>query len=142
MNKLFKLTLAITLCLSLSSCAFYQRHKEQINGTAIVIGKRAAIIAAKVVVAAALSPRDAIEKQNYLSSLGDAFRTHQGMDTLITGSDIQSIVDLWTPDKTHWNSLGDEFARLWDQYQPKTRADVDAFLEAYAKAVQNPKVSK
>jgi hypothetical protein len=119
----------------ISGCAWTAAHKSQIQATAGIVGKRAAIIALQVVIGAAKSQYDAGNKADYLDSLATGLRTYEGQ--IVSGDDIKAIVAAWTPDKPHWQEAGDRFAQLWDSNPPKSKAEVAAFLEAYASGLNN-----
>ena len=53
----------------------------------------------------------------------------------MTSNDIQNIVAVWTPDKSHWEELGTELSELWATANPKTPAEAQKVLEQFAKGL-------
>jgi hypothetical protein len=145
-QAVFILTLIATMAFIVSvfaGCATQRAwvvgHKSEIAQTAQVIGIRAGKIAASCVLDAAVSQIDRENKQDFLDGLAGEF--YRRRLEPINSDDMKAIVKIWTPQKPHWEEMGNEFAALWAQYNPKTQAEVSAFLDAYAKALNDQRTT-
>lgn len=149
-QKLFKLTACLSVILfatmSFTSCqslsngskkvgAWITEHKPEINSTGRLITAKVTDIVKQVVIPAAISQFDKSKKEDFINGLAQGFRTYQGSGKVLTGNDIQNIVAIWTPNKSHWEELGTELSDLWTTANPKTPAEAQKVLEQFAKGL-------
>ena len=149
-QKLFKLTACLSVVLfatmSFTSCqvlsngskkvgAWITEHKPQINATGKLLTAKVTDIVKQVVIPAAISQFDKSKKEDFVNGLAQGFRTYQGTGKVLTSNDIQNIVAVWTPDKSHWEELGTELSELWATANPKTPAEAQKVLEQFAKGL-------
>ena len=149
-QKLFKLTACLSVVLfatmSFTSCqalsngskkvgAWITEHKPEINSTGRLLTAKVTDIVKQVVLPVAISQFDKSKKQDFVNGLAEGFRTYQGSGKVLTGNDIQNIVAIWTPNKSHWEELGTELSDLWKTANPKTPAEAQKVLEQFAKGL-------
>ena len=110
-------------------------HKPQFQATGKWVVGKVIDIVNQVVIPVAISQLDKSKKQDIVDGLASGFRTYQGTGKVLTSSDIQSIVEIWTPDKSHWEELGLELSDLWAKQNPKNPEEVQKLLEEFAKGL-------
>lgn len=122
-----------TLIAALTGCS---STSAQWKATGAIVGKRVAGVALKAVLSAAISPRDESRKQDFLWSTADALQANAA--SLVTADDVARLVDIWTPDKSHWvtlaSSLADEYARTHPQNSAQRQATIDALAAGLREA--------
>lgn len=128
------LSLAFTLIIT--GCETTRRwvdeHRPGIAATGQFLASQAGKIAAGVL-QNAVSYRDSAGKADYIDGLASAFRSVDYTAALeFTGSDIEKLVDAWSPDNPHWGTAANRFAQLWDAHPPRSEKDAAIFVEAVA----------
>ncbi len=145
--------LLIVGCLSLNSCAkdpasgryeLTPGFKANLAATGKILGQAAIAVATKTVDAYAQSEIDALIKNNFVQSSGDALRSLENTAATQTSAEmghaVQQILEQWLPDKSHWQKYGDEIAKLISAYaKAHPEANRDQILEAVALGLQSKK---
>lgn len=130
---------ALAVSATLGGCAWIDAHRSELRDTALVLGKRVAIVAGKVALDAVIRSRQPDATMGWQEYA--AASIHARKWELISSADIQWIADTWRSESSTLAPAADTFTRLWDRFNPRTQAEVDAFLRAYAAALQSPRAA-
>jgi hypothetical protein len=121
--SLLSLILA-TLALLLAGCTLTPEQKAKWGATGSFVASKAASLAGKIILNAAVSQFDGNNKADFLDSAAEGLRTQ--MTTAITSDDVAQIIKIWTPDKPHWGELASQAAQLYDATPGKPMDKVEA----------------
>jgi len=109
--------------------------KENWRQTGSFVLQKTAQIALNTVLSAAVSATDKNNKAGVLNSLSDAFWRESL--PVATAADVEYLVNVWTPDKKHWNALAVQLAAEYEKANPKTPEETKAFLNQIAWGLYN-----
>ena len=99
--------LSLVLVLGLAGCQpMTPATKEKVAATGQLLAQKAFQVAVNTIIARVQSPNDAQAKANWLDSLAYAVR--------ITPEDVQALVGVWTPKKSHWAELAGSVDALYE----------------------------
>ena len=133
MNKL----ILIITSISLTGCAWMQSHRNELLTTSEIIGKRVLIIGTQVAIDSVLASASPGATQNWHEYAANSLNQHKW--SAINSDDILAIADAWKRQTPDLAPVADSFATLWAKMQPKTQADVDAFMRAYQASLAAPR---
>lgn len=106
--------LQVPLCLSLlllAACSLTPDQKQKWGATGSFLAGKAARLAGQIVLSAAIDQFDGGTKANFLDSAATGLRSE--MTNVITADDLATVIKIWTPNKSHWNELADEAAKVY-----------------------------
>lgn len=121
-------TLPLRICVICAICGSFlpacsswtPETKAKASATGSFLAQKAAAIALRTVVSAAVGQADASTKGNYLDSLATGFRSEVSIDS----SDIAQLVQIWTPgDKPHWAELATSITQLFESTRDLPEAE-------------------
>lgn len=95
-----------------SACApMPAAQKARWAATGSLLVQKVADIAFNTVIHAAVSQTDRTNKANLMDSLAEGFWQQR----VVTSADVKNLVTIWTPEKSHWQALGNELATEFQQ---------------------------
>jgi hypothetical protein len=121
------LTLVALFLLSLSGCTLTPDQKAKWGATGSFLASKAAKIAGKVILNAAVSQLDGNNKADFLDSAAVGLRSE--MENVITAEDVYGVIKIWTPDKSHWDELAHQAALLYGKTPGTPQDKVEAIAE-------------
>lgn len=135
--------MAVLLVISqLAGCETFSQwwtgHRSQVGKTALVIGKRVAVVAGQVALDTVINSRQPDAAMNWQEYAAESINNRKW--TAIQSSDIEQIAAIWRGQTAELDPAAKTFTELWNKMQPKSQAEVDAFMRAYAAALQQPRV--
>lgn len=137
---------ALSMLFCGGGCAWIDAHGPALGGTAAIIGKKVAAFGCQIGLQA-LSYRDARDKMDLLDGAAQAVRT-MDWSAAVTGDDIGEVLDLWLPDRTHWDTLAERLGAMWDaarvpvDRQPEALEEIAAALNDAAAAGRKAAAAK
>lgn len=123
---------ALLLFLTLTGCATTQATKDKWSQTGSFLLNKAKSIATRVVLNAAVSSLDKGNKADFLDGASLGLRSE--MQNVVTGDDIARVIGIWTPPKEHWQELGTNLGKTFDDAKEKDKA---VAVEAIASGLNN-----
>lgn len=125
------------MILLIQGCAISQQAKDKWAETGSLVAKKAASIVLQTVINSAVNSFDRSSKVDFVQGLSEGLRSQQG--NMLTSSDLKEVIRIWTPDKPHWQEMGDQIADLYGKQAPTNSKEAAETLERIAKGLDTIK---
>lgn len=120
-----------------AGCAWMKEHQTQLRNSALIIGKRVAVVAGQVALETVINSHNPAATMNWQEYAAQSVNSQKW--NLINGNDVQALADVWKAQTPALVPAADTFTTLWNTMQPRSQAEVDAFLKAFAAAQLQPR---
>ena len=127
----------LLLTLIVTGCAWVESHRTQLLTTSEIIGKRVLVVGTQVAIDSVMASASPGATQNWNEYAANSL--NQRKWSAINSDDIMAIADAWKAQTPSLVPVADNFAALWAKMNPKTQADVDAFMKAYQASLSAPR---